>query len=254
MERLGIAVLTVLLMFTAAEAKPRKAKSADATKAAATEKKSDKKSDKSADKSAAKADINTSSEADLEAVKGIGPATAKKIIAGRPYASIDDLKKAGLSAAKIDQLRGSLTVSAAGSAPAATSTKGSSSSSTSSSGSSSAPAASTSSSSKPSMWERLRGKKSDNSQGSAQPATSASGSSSSSGANTGAATTQSASASNTPQAPGGGNGKVWVNKDTKVFHREGDRWYGKTKNGEYMTERDAIAQGYRPVKEREKKQ
>ena len=242
MRRLGIAVLTLLLMFTAAEAKPRKAKAADANKPAAAEK-------KSADKSAAKADINTSSEADLEAVNGIGPATAKKIVANRPYASIEDLKKAGLTAAKIDKLRGSLTVSAA--ASAATSTKGSSSSSaskpsSSSSTSSSAPESSTSSSSsKPSLWERLKGKKADNA---SQP-TSTSGTNTSAGA----ATTQSASAANTPQAPGGGNGKVWVNKDTKVFHREGDRWYGKTKNGEYMTERDAIAAGYRPVKEREKK-
>lgn len=251
MRRLGIAVLTLLLMFTAAEAKPRKAKAADATKSTAAESKSDKKSDKSAaDKSSAKADINTSSEADLEAVNGIGPATAKKIIANRPYASVDDLKKAGLTTAKIDKLRGSLTVGASASAPASSAKSSSSSSEkpSASSSSSSAPAsgASSSSSSKPSMWERLKGKKADNA---SQPATSTSGTNPSSGA----ATTQSASAANTAQTPGGGNGKVWVNKDTKVFHREGDRWYGKTKNGEYMTEKDALAAGYRPVKEREKK-
>ncbi len=57
---------------------------------------------------------------------------------------------------------------------------------------------------------------------------------------------------NTPaatQAPGGGNGQVWVNKETKVFHKEGDRWYGKTKKGEYMTEQAAIAAGYRESRE-----
>ena len=32
---------------------------------------------------------------------------------------------------------------------------------------------------------------------------------------------------------------VWVNTETKVFHREGDYWYGKTKKGEDITEADA---------------
>jgi hypothetical protein len=48
-------------------------------------------------------------------------------------------------------------------------------------------------------------------------------------------------------------GMVWVNLETKVYHKEGDRWYGKTKNGKYMNEADAIKAGYRAVKEREKK-
>jgi hypothetical protein len=40
---------------------------------------------------------------------------------------------------------------------------------------------------------------------------------------------------------------VWVNLDTGVYHK-GGRWYGKTKNGKFMTEDDAKKAGYKPAK------
>jgi len=49
------------------------------------------------------------------------------------------------------------------------------------------------------------------------------------------------------RTPPPGNGMVWVNTDTKVYHKQGDRWYGKTKNGKYMSEADAVQAGYRPA-------
>jgi hypothetical protein len=40
------------------------------------------------------------------------------------------------------------------------------------------------------------------------------------------------------------SGKVWVNLDSGIYHRKG-RWYGKTKNGKFMTEAEARAAGYK---------
>lgn len=61
-------------------------------------------------------DLNTASEQDIMALKGVGPATAKKIITARPYSSVDELSKAGLSAKKIEAIKPFVTV---GSSPAA---------------------------------------------------------------------------------------------------------------------------------------
>jgi hypothetical protein len=46
-------------------------------------------------------------------------------------------------------------------------------------------------------------------------------------------------------APGGGGGLVWVNTSTRVYHKEGSRFYGRTKEGKYVTEDEAIKEGNR---------
>jgi len=167
----------------------------------------------------AKVDLNTATEKELEDLKGIGPATAKKIIAGRPYASVNDLSKAGLSAKQIEQIGPQVTVGGS-SASAATP----------------APSASPSPAAKPAEP--------------AKPATPAQ----SSPAPAPAPSPSAAAKSTEPAKPTAQaqqppvKGMVWVNTDSGIFHREGDRWYGKTKSGKFMTEADAVKEGYREAK------
>jgi len=50
---------------------------------------------------------------------------------------------------------------------------------------------------------------------------------------------------NEQSAPTNSTGMVWVNTESGVYHKPGTRWYGKTKQGKYMTEADAQKAGYR---------
>ena len=58
-------------------------------------------------------DINAASQKDLESLPGVGTATAKKIIARRPYAAVTDLAKAGVPAKTIEKITPLVTVGAA---------------------------------------------------------------------------------------------------------------------------------------------
>jgi competence ComEA-like helix-hairpin-helix protein len=50
--------------------------------------------------------LNTASKKELQSIKGIGPVLAKRIIAGRPYRTLDDLLKVkGISPKKLEIIR-----------------------------------------------------------------------------------------------------------------------------------------------------
>jgi len=159
--------------------------------------------------------VNTASEAELAGVKGIGKKLAAKIVANRPYSSAADLSKAGVSQKKIDKIGPMLSFEGGGGAPA------------SAAAAPAAPAPAASPATPEHVSKRGHHAKAEEAASSA-PAESAS-----------------SAPAETPPSPG----MVWVNAKTKVYHTAGDRWYGKTKNGQWMTEADAIKAGYRKSKQ-----
>jgi hypothetical protein len=44
-----------------------------------------------------------------------------------------------------------------------------------------------------------------------------------------------------------GDKVVWVNTKSGIYHFKGERWFGTTKEGKYMCEHAADAEGYRPT-------
>jgi competence protein ComEA len=68
---------------------------------------------KAAEKAKGLIDLNHASAEEMaDTLPGVGPATAKKIVEGRPYTSVDDLAKAGVNAKTIDGIRTMVTVGA----------------------------------------------------------------------------------------------------------------------------------------------
>ena len=41
---------------------------------------------------------------------------------------------------------------------------------------------------------------------------------------------------------------VWLNTNSGIYHLKGERWYGRTKNGEYICKKDAERAGKRETR------
>ena len=224
------------------------------------------------DKGVSKIDLNTATTEQLQQLPGIGAAYAKKLVAGRPYASLDDLSKSGIPAATLAKIKPLLVVSEP--APAAKPQKGASKidlntatteqlqqlpgigaayakklvarrpyASVDDLSKTGIPAATLSkikplvvvSAAPPAKAQKPVPKTTKAAAKVDQPAAKSE--------------QPAAKAANAAAATPPTKGMVWVNTESKVFHKEGSRWYGKTKQGKWMTQEDAIKEGYRAAKE-----
>jgi DNA uptake protein ComE-like DNA-binding protein len=190
-------------------------------------------------------DLNKATAKQLEELPGVDSGYARKIIAARPYKTVDDLKKAGIPSATTARIKSLVTVDSAKQTytvakPIDTDTK---------------PRAIDLNKATESTLEEVPGigsayakkivagrpyKSVDDLVKAGIPPTTVD-------------KLRTVVAVGRPYEAPPEKGMVWVNLDSKRYHKEGSAWYGKTKNGKYMSEADAIKAGYEQVKTRAKK-
>ncbi len=186
-------------------------------------------------------DLNTATAEQLQELPGIGAAYVKKIVAARPYKSVNELAKAGVPAATINKISALVTVGGA-KTPYNVAKPIAPDSASSLVDLNSAPEATLeelpgigAAYSKKIIAGRPYNSVDDLTKAGVPAAT--------------VAKIRSLVTVDTATTAAPAAGMVWVNLESKVYHKEGSRWYGKTKSGKYMSESDAIKAGYRAAKE-----
>jgi DNA uptake protein ComE-like DNA-binding protein len=194
----------------------------------------------------ARLDLNTASQIELEMLPGVGPVTAKQIIAGRPYMSVADLSKAGVSAATIERITPHVKVGPVGTAGAATVKGGEKATAGVEKG-----VDATSKGVEKGVNATTKGI--DKGVNATTKGVDKGVNAAAKGVQKGASATAAAAdkvgraITGAPRTPPQA-GMVWVNTATKVYHKEGDPSYGKTKAGKWLTEQEAVKEGYRAAK------
>ncbi len=226
---LAVLALVATLGVVTAEAATRshKPKSSSSTHRASTE----------------KVDINSASLKELEELPGVGTVMAQRIMAGRPYKSVPDLKRAGIPAGTVNGLAGKVkagrgTAGRSESAPRAAIAE-----QRRAEPKAPAPEAAPEARKAPAQRTFFGIPIGAPARTESKPEPAASGKQREEPIGAArAATTERA----TQEPPS--KGMVWVNLDSKVYHYEGDHWYGNTKRGKFMWEDQAIREGCRAAK------